>query len=79
LHRYVEGVFPGGFYNERGEWVSGYYDERGNFNEGYYNQMGDWVGAVHKLNSVESWLESNPAPAPPAPPPPLACFQPLIL
>ena len=40
---WIEGIFPGGFYGDTGEWMSGYYDETGAFHEGYYNQMGDWV------------------------------------
>ena len=42
---WIEGPFPGGFYDASGAWRRGYYDEAGAFHPGYVDSNGEWVAA----------------------------------
>ena len=42
---WIEGQFPGGFYDENGVFTRGYYDQAGAFHPGYVDANGEWVAA----------------------------------
>ena len=42
---WIEGPFPGGFYDGDGVFRRGYYDQAGTFHPGYVDSNGEWVAA----------------------------------
>ena len=56
---WIEGPFPGGFYDASGAWRRGYYDEAGAFHPGYVDSNGEWVAAGDRpagfYNEMGEW------------------------